>query len=88
MYTGMLGAASFMNWRGGLRTASGVAWFATGAIIGWPFAGALILPFALEEGLLLVMSLGAKDQFFHGFLRLIKGGLAAIGILVRTVLCC
>lgn len=84
MYTGMLGAASFMNWRGGLRTASGVAWFALGAIVGWPFAGALILPFALEEGLLLVMSLGDTENFLDGVRRLLKGGLAAAGILVST----
>lgn len=85
MYTGMLGAASFMNWRGGLRTASGVAWFALGAIVGWPFAGALILPFALEEGLLLAMSLGDKESFLDGVRRITKGALAALGILVGTV---
>lgn len=85
MYTGMLGAASFMNWRGGLRTASGVAWFAAGAIVGWPFAGALILPFALEEGLLLVMSLGDSDSFLHGIRRIVKGALAAFGILVGAL---
>lgn len=83
MYTGMLGAASFMNWRGELKTASGVVWFATGAIIGWPFAGALILPFVAEEGLLLVLSLGAKDQFVPGLLRLLKGALGATAVLVR-----
>ncbi|KAJ4390700.1 mannosyltransferase [Gnomoniopsis smithogilvyi] len=82
MYTGMLGAASFMNWRGGLRTASGVAWFALGAIIGWPFAGALMIPFALEEGLLLAMSLGDKDSFLDGVWRILKGALAASGILI------
>lgn len=82
MYTGMLGASAFMNWRGGLRTASGVAWFATGAIIGWPFSGALILPFALEEGLLLAMSLGDAESFVGGVQRIVKGALAAIGILV------
>lgn len=82
MYTGMLGAASFMNWRGGLRTASGVAWFALGAIIGWPFAGALILPFALEEGLLLVMSLSDRENFLDGLQRIVKGALIATGILV------
>lgn len=86
MYTGMLGAASFMNWRGGLKTASGVAWFALGAIIGWPFAGALILPFAVEEGLLLLMSLGDTESFLDGVRRLFKGGLAAAGILVSILL--
>lgn len=85
MYTGMLGAASFMNWRGGLKTASGIAWFALGAIVGWPFAGALILPFAVEEGLLLLMSLGDTDSFLDGLRRLLKGGLAAAGILVSIL---
>lgn len=84
MYTGMLGAASFMNWKGGVRTASGIAWFATGAIVGWPFAGALILPFAFEEGLLMAVSLGAKGQFRPMFMRVVKGVLLALSILVSA----
>lgn len=74
-----------MNWLGGIKTASGIAWFSLGAIVGWPFAGALILPFALEEGLLLAVSLGAgKDQFVPGALRVLKGIVVAIGILVSA----
>ncbi|KAK2810090.1 hypothetical protein FQN50_003284 [Emmonsiellopsis sp. PD_5] len=49
MYTSMLGAAAFMDWRGGLKTARGIMWFGIGTVLGWPFAGALVLPFLLEE---------------------------------------
>lgn len=82
MYTGMLGAAAFMNWRGGLRTVSGIAWFALGGIIGWPFAMALSAPFLLEEALLAVMSIGNTERFSSAIKRVLGGGLAALGILV------
>jgi alpha-1,2-mannosyltransferase len=49
MYTTMLGFSAFMNWAGGMRTAQGVFWFAVGSLLGWPFAGALVLPFVFEE---------------------------------------
>ncbi|KAH1854539.1 hypothetical protein KXX54_005325 [Aspergillus fumigatus] len=49
MYTSMLGLASFLDWRGGQKTAQGIMWFGLGAIMGWPFAGALIIPLLLEE---------------------------------------
>jgi alpha-1,2-mannosyltransferase len=49
MYCNMLGVAAFMNWRGGLRTAQGIFWFAIGGIWGWPFASVLALPFFIEE---------------------------------------
>ncbi|KNG44374.1 glycosyltransferase family 22 protein [Stemphylium lycopersici] len=50
MYFAMLGFASFMNWYGGaIRTAQGITWFAVGSALGWPFAGALALPFILED---------------------------------------
>lgn len=49
MYAAMLGAAAFMNWRGGLKSAEGIMWFGIGGIVGWPFAVALIIPFAAED---------------------------------------
>jgi alpha-1,2-mannosyltransferase len=49
MNTTMLGATAFMDWKGGLRTAQGIMWFGIGAILGWPFAGALVIPFLVEE---------------------------------------
>lgn len=84
MYTGMLGAAAFMDWTGGFKTAAGIAWFAAGGIIGWPFAMALAAPFLLEEALLAVASLGNLDQFFVAVRRVTRGVLAAVGILVST----
>ena len=52
MYATMLGTAQFMDWRGGSRTPQGIFWFGLGSTLGWPFAGALILPFLGEEILL------------------------------------
>ena len=52
MYTSMLGASAFMDWRGGSKTALGIMWFGLGAIVGWPFSAALITPFIAEELLL------------------------------------
>lgn len=47
----MLSTAAFMDWRGGLRTVQGVVCMAIGALLGWPFAAALIIPFLVEEAL-------------------------------------
>lgn len=49
MCTSMLGLAAFLDWKGGLKTAQGIMWFGLGAIVGWPFAGALIEPLLTEE---------------------------------------
>lgn len=80
MYTGMLGAASFMNWRGGLKTSQGIAWFAAGAIFGWPFAGALCLPYLFEEGILAIMS--DKERFIESLVRIGRGVVAAVLMVV------
>lgn len=49
MYTSMLGLAAFLDYKNGPKTAQGIMWFGLGAIVGWPFAGALILPLIAEE---------------------------------------
>lgn len=49
MYTSTLGLTAFLDWRGGPKTAVGIMWFGIGALLGWPFAGALIIPFVLED---------------------------------------
>lgn len=59
MYTAMLGAAAFMDWLGGLKTAEGIMWFGIGAIVGWPFAAALIAPLLLED---MYMAYRTKDR--------------------------
>ncbi|KAI1639082.1 Alg9-like mannosyltransferase [Biscogniauxia mediterranea] len=76
MYMSLLGAAAFMNWRGGLRTSWGIWWFAVGGILGWPFASALCAPFMVEEAFFAV--LGDREQFFQATLRVIRGVTAGL----------
>ncbi|KAI1825925.1 glycosyltransferase family 22 protein [Xylaria intraflava] len=76
MYMSFLGAAAFMNWRGGLRTAWGIWWFAVGGILGWPFASALCAPFMLEEAIFALMS--DRQQFRETLLRVGRGVIAAL----------
>ncbi|TQN67047.1 Alpha-1,2-mannosyltransferase alg9, partial [Colletotrichum shisoi] len=79
MYMAMLGAASFMNWRGGLKTAQGIFWFAVGGVVGWPFAVALSAPFLVEEALFAVLS--DKDHFIEAILRVARGVTAGLIVL-------
>lgn len=79
MYTAMLGASAFMNWRGGLRTAQGIFWFGVGACLGWPFAVALSAPFLVEE---LCLALLSDSQGQYAFLwRLTDGVVRALAVL-------
>ncbi|KAF4126514.1 alpha-1,2-mannosyltransferase [Geosmithia morbida] len=72
----MLGAAAFMNWRGGLKTAYGIFWFAVAGVLGWPFAAALCTPFVLEEAVLFFF--GDKTAMYESFLRLTQGVVAGL----------
>ncbi|KAK0636491.1 glycosyltransferase family 22 protein [Bombardia bombarda] len=76
MYMGMLGAAAFMNWRGGIKTSQGMFWFAVGGIFGWPFAAALCAPFVLEEAFFAMFS--DKERFFEAIIRLVRGAVSAL----------
>lgn len=78
MYTTMLGFSAFMDWRDGIRTAQGIFWFALGSLLGWPFAGALILPFILEEVGLALMT----KEIWAGFTRLLNGVGMSLVVLV------
>ncbi|CAM1511672.1 Fc.00g091850.m01.CDS01 [Cosmosporella sp. VM-42] len=71
MYMVMLGAACFMNWRGGLRTSWGIFWFAAAGVLGWPFASALCAPFMFEEGLLALFN--DQRALFESFMRVLRG---------------
>lgn len=82
MYMAMLGAASFMNWRGGLKTAQGIFWFALGGVVGWPFAAALSAPFLVEEALFAVLS--DKDRFIEAILRVARGITAGLIVIVSA----
>lgn len=81
MYTTMLGMAAFMNWRGGLKTAQGMFWFSLGGILGWPFAIALSAPFLFEE--IMFASLSSKDALIETVMRLIRGFVLGLLVLVR-----
>lgn len=83
MYACMLGAASFMNWRGGLKTSQGIFWFATAGILGWPFAAALSFPYVLEE--LVLMLFTDRDTFLESFIRLVRGVIAGFLVIVSLI---
>ena|SRR5690242_8922491 len=79
MYTAMLGFSAFMDWSGGIRTAQGLMWFGIGAILGWPFAGALVLPFVGEE----IFLAAVTGQGVECITRLADGFTRSLVILVR-----
>ncbi|KAL1870566.1 hypothetical protein VTK73DRAFT_2541 [Phialemonium thermophilum] len=76
MYTAMLGAMAFMNWRGGLKTSQGMFWFALGGVIGWPFAAALCAPFLVEEAVFALLS--DRERLFEAAIRIVRGVIAAM----------
>lgn len=81
MYMCLLGASAFMNWRGGLKTAQGIFWFAMAGVLGWPFAAALCAPYVLEELILMVFS--DTNAKFEAAIRIGRGIVAGIVLLVR-----
>ena len=80
MCTTFLGMAAFMNWRGGLKTAQGIFWFAVGGILGWPFSVALCAPFIFEE--LLFASMSSKDALIEAVMRFMRGTVGGLLVLV------
>lgn len=63
MYTSTLGLTSFMDWHGGAKTSTGIMWFGIGALLGWPFSGALIFPFVVEDWVVAIITQDAFDTF-------------------------
>ncbi|KAI0161819.1 glycosyltransferase family 22 protein [Hypoxylon sp. FL1284] len=80
MYTSLLGAAAFLNWRGGIRTAWGIWWFAVGGILGWPFASALCAPFLIEE-VIFQLIIRERDSVYNAALRIGRGVTASLLLL-------
>ncbi|KAK4663210.1 mannosyltransferase [Podospora pseudopauciseta] len=76
MYMSCLGAAAFMNWRGGIKTAMGMFWFAVGGVLGWPFAAALCAPFVAEE--IFFAAVSDQDRMFESALRVFRGVMAGV----------
>ncbi|KAI2016439.1 mannosyltransferase [Ophidiomyces ophidiicola] len=81
MYTTMLGLSAFLDTKKGLQTARGIMWFGIGAIVGWPFAGALVIPFVLEELVLAVIFQEIRPAFH----RILSGGIRCLGVLLFEV---
>ncbi|KAI4125248.1 MAG: hypothetical protein LQ338_004372 [Usnochroma carphineum] len=81
MYTTMLGMAAFMDWRGGLKTAVGMMWFGIGAIAGWPFSGALVIPLLAEDFALSSMT-GDVSEIIYRYL---DGTIRSLLVLVLQV---
>ena len=79
MFTATLGFAAFMDWTKGPKTESGIMWFGIGAIVGWPFSGALIIPFAWEEITVAVLS----GSYFELFRRTLDGAVRCLVVLVK-----
>jgi alpha-1,2-mannosyltransferase len=77
MYTSMLGFSAFMDWTRGMKTAQGIMWFGLGTTLGWPFAGALVLPFIAEEVILATMT----SDIFDTCMRILNGGLGSLAVL-------
>ncbi|KAK3058147.1 mannosyltransferase [Extremus antarcticus] len=83
MHTTMLGMAAFMDWRGGLRTAQGIFAIGAGAVLGWPFAAAMALPYLLEE--VVLASISDKQGMIDLIWRFADGAARATGILALQV---
>lgn len=80
MYTSMLGLAAFLDLKNGPKIAQGIMWFALGAVVGWPFAGALIVPLIAEEGIIAILS-GSLSPFI---LAVVDGAFRCLSIVVRS----
>ncbi|OJJ62832.1 hypothetical protein ASPSYDRAFT_55583 [Aspergillus sydowii CBS 593.65] len=81
MYASMLGLAAFLDWRRSQKTAQGIMWFGLGAIVGWPFAGALLLPLLFEEVVIGFISGDMRKVFSE----VLNGALRCLAILVAEI---
>ncbi|CAG7979491.1 unnamed protein product [Penicillium salamii] len=81
MYMSMLGLAAFLDWKNAQRAANGIIWFGLGTIVGWPFAGALIVPLLAEEVILTFISGSMVNLFWT----IADGVVGCLGILAVEV---
>ncbi|KAB8265267.1 Alg9-like mannosyltransferase family-domain-containing protein [Aspergillus pseudonomiae] len=80
MYMSMLGLTAFLDWRR-QKIAQGIMWFGLGAIVGWPFAGALIVPLLLAEVLVGFIS-GSLGTVISG---IFSGAIRCLAILAAEI---
>lgn len=74
----MLGLTAFLDRRGKNKVAEGIMWFGAGAIIGWPFSGALLLPLLAEE----LLTSALSGNLGSAIWQVVNGGIRCIMILV------
>jgi alpha-1,2-mannosyltransferase len=80
MYTSMLGLTAFLDRQGKHKVAEGIMWFGVGSILGWPFAGALLLPLLFEETLMSLFS----GNLGYVIVEVLNGGIRSLLVLVGT----
>ena len=80
MYTTMMGIAAFLDVRDELNTTQGIMWFGIGAIVGWPFSAALILPLSMDE----LASIKLTRSIKGCFSRVFRGIVTALPIIVSV----
>lgn len=80
MYASMLGLAAFLDRRGRVNTARGIMWFGVGAVVGWPFAGALVLPFLFDE----VIAGAREGNVSLAISRIVRGVFECLPVLVGS----
>lgn len=81
MYTSMMGLAAFLGPENGLGTQRGIAWFGLGAIVGWPFSAALILPLMVDE----LVYIRLTGQVLGTFQRITAGIARILPLIVRSI---
>ena len=77
MYTAMMGIAAFLEVQQGPNTRQGIKWFGMGAVVGWPFSAALIVPLMLDELFYVRLTGNLKESAGR-----IIGGVAKIATLI------
>lgn len=80
MYTTMLGTSAFMDWTRGVKTTQGIQWFGIGAVLGWPFAAALVFPFMAMETLWAIFDKSILSMIQKS----LNGAIRSLIVLVRT----
>lgn len=81
MYFVCLAMAAFMDWTLGIGTALGLFWLSVGTVVGWPFVGALAIPYVVEE----VVMCYFTDDLEGTATRLFSGLCAAFVVLVAEI---
>lgn len=77
----MLGMSNFMDWTGGPKTNNGILAFGAGAVLGWPFAAALAIPYLVEEFILANVT---KDTIVEFCYRVLDGVARTSILMVET----